>query len=129
MNTTSNHLPSHHTATEILENLKDMIWKFRGLRRTTVLFIAHPADYQSIIDNTIKYTPTKSLLKLTPAHMMGVPVWKSPKIERGAIRSYYSWLAAYEDLKDILGPKDVEFLKMKMEAEQKIHHGNPGDIQ
>jgi len=105
----------------MLENLLDLAWKYRrSTRRTVVLFVVHPADYQDIKNRFPESKPPNPFIT-TPNTMMGTPVWKTPKIEQGVIRSYYSWESAYNDLKDILEPKDVEFLKTKMETERELY--------
>ena len=83
-----------------------------------LLIVAHPADYQQINATLPTYVPPESLKHVicTPT-MWGIPIWKSPKIKRGKIRFYYTWVAAYKDLKDLLEEKVVACLKLRAERE------------
>ena len=103
--------------------LKKNVARYYGLfqaMRLTVLFVVHPADYQAIMDNITKWEPPKGFANVGPDTMMGIPVWKSPKIEQGAIRSYSSWRVAYNDLKDLLEPTDVDALRMRVNREVEL---------
>ena len=113
----SSNLPAIPTGKQILETLESIHKQFHG--KTVVLFVAHPADYQAIRDGTKQWDPPSEfdIKVLNPGSMMGVPVWQTPKIKQGEIRSYLTWSAAYNDLKDILDAAHITALKANMHRE------------
>ncbi len=107
-------LPKGLTGQDIHAGLEAIHKKFHG--KAVVLFVAHPADYKAITDQFEEYSKSNHVHSLVPRdRLMGVPVWQTPKIKQGEIRSYKTWTAAYNDLKDILNSAaDIEHLKMQM---------------
>jgi len=100
---------------KITNDFLDVVWAFQGDRRRVVLILVNYTDCQTIRDYTAKYKLDNMVV---PDTLMGIPVWKSVRIERGNARSYYSWASAYEDLKFTLDANDVEKLKKLMESER-----------